>query len=132
MRFRLATFGPALVVSAALWACADVPEPVGPADQTPDAAVRRQDPLPGWFAKASPEVLALPGTVFADHDEANNRLLFGVENAAAIPGVRNALTRLGIPASAFAIEVTEPIHQVATLRDRWRPTQGGIDRKSVV
>jgi len=126
MRFRLAMFAPVLVVSAALWACADAPEPVGPADQTPDAAVRRQDPLPGWFAKASPEVLALPGTVFADHDEANNRLVLGVENAAAIPGVRNALTRLGIPSSAFAIEVIEPIHQVVTLRARWRPTQGGI------
>jgi hypothetical protein len=119
-------FAPVVVVSAALWACADAPEPVGPADQTPDAAVRRQDPLPGWFAKASPEVLALPGTVFADHDEANNRLLFGVKNAAAIPGVRTALTRLGIPSSAFAIEVTEPIHMVATLRNWLRPTQGGI------
>ena len=126
MRFRLATFGPALVVSAALWACADAPEPVGPADQTPDAVVRRQDPLPGWFAKASPEVLALPGTVFADHDEARNRLVFGVEHAAAIPGVRNALARLGIPTAAYAVVVSEPIHQVATLRDRWRPTQGGI------
>jgi len=126
MRFRLATFGPALVVSAALWACADAPEPVGPADPTPDAAVRRQDPLPGWFAKASPEVLALPGTVFADHDEANNRLLFGVEHAAAIPGVRNALARLGIPTTAYAVVVSEPIHQVATLHDQWRPTQGGI------
>ena len=37
-----------------------------------------------------------------------------------------ALGRLGIPSSAYAIEVVEPIHMVATLRDQWRLTQGGI------
>jgi hypothetical protein len=41
-------------------------------------------------------------------------------------GVRTALERLGIPGSAYAIEVTKPIYQVASLRDPWRPTQGGI------
>ncbi len=125
MRFRLATLGPVLALSAILASCSDAPGPLGPADQ-PSDAVGRQDPLPGWFARSSPEVLALPGAVFADHDEANNRLLFGVQNAAAIRGVQNALARLGIPSSAYAVQVTKPIHQVATLRDRWRPTQGGI------
>lgn len=126
MRFRLPMLSPVVAASVALGACADAPEPLGPADQVPAAAAARQDPLPGWFANSSPAVLALPGAVFADHDEAHNRLLFGVENAAMIPGVRNALTRLGIPSSAYAIEVTEPIHQVATLRDKWPSTQGGI------
>jgi hypothetical protein len=107
-------------------ACSDTSKPVEPGDETPAAAAARQDPLPGWFRKASPVVLALPGTVFADHDEANNRLLFGVENAAAIFGVRTALEHLGIPSSAYSIEVTEPIHALATLRDRWRPTQAGV------
>jgi hypothetical protein len=107
-------------------ACQDTPPPTDPSDATPDARAGKQDPLPGWFARSSPEVLALPGTVFADHDEANNRLLFGVENAAAIKGVSNALARLGIPSSAYTVVVTEPIHQVASLRDRWRPTRGGI------
>jgi hypothetical protein len=117
----------AVVVCAALAAaCQDSPPPTGPSDAALDARAGRQDPLPAWFAASSPEVLALPGTVFADHDEANNRLLFGVENAAAIRGVANALARRGIPSSAYTIVVTEPIHQVATLRDRWRPTQGGI------
>jgi hypothetical protein len=90
------------------------------------AAAALQDRLPGWFAQSSPEVLALPGTVFADHDEANNRLRFGVENRGAAGAARAALARLGIPASAYVIDVVAPIHQVATLRDRWRPTQGGI------
>lgn len=107
-------------------ACQDAPPPTSPSDGAPDVRAGRQDPLPGWFSRASPEVLALPGAVFADHDEANNRLLFGVANAAAIKGVSNALARLGIPASSYAVVVTEPIHQVASLRDRWRPTRGGI------
>ena len=64
--------------------------------------------------------------MFADHDEANHRLLYGIENRAALRGVSTALERLGIPSSAYAIEVVEPIRMVATLRDQWRPTQGGI------
>ena len=126
MRFRFAALGPVLAASAFLGACTDSPETLGPVDQTQGTAAARQDPLPGWFAKSSPAVLALPGTVFADHDEANNRLVFGVERAAAIPGVRTALARLGIPSSSFAVEVTAPIHQVATLRDKWRPARGGL------
>ena len=124
MRFTIASLGPIVATSLVLGACADAPNPVEPPAQLDAAAA--QDRLPDWFAQASPVVLALPSTVFADHDEANDRLLFGVENAAAIRGVRTALTRLGIPSSAYAIAVTEPIYQVATLRDRWRPTQGGI------
>ena len=126
MRVRFAAAGLVLALSVVLVSCTERPEPLGPTEQTPDPAAARQDPLPGWFARSSPEVLALPGAVFADHDEVNNRLVFGVENAAAVRGVQNALARLGIPGSAYAIRVTKPIHQVATLRARWRPTQGGI------
>src|SRR5690242_5696337 len=79
-----------------------------------------------WFQAASPEALALPGTVFAYHDQATNRLVFGVENAAATAGVRGALARLGIPASAVTIRETDPIYQVATLRDRVRPVIAGL------
>jgi hypothetical protein len=50
-----------------------------------------QSHLPQWFDEALPAVLALPGTVFADNDEAHGKLLFGVENEQAINGVRNAL-----------------------------------------
>jgi hypothetical protein len=107
-------------------ACQDTTPPTSPPDGPLEARTGGQDPLPGWFARSSPEVLALPGTVFADHDEANNRLLFGVENAAAIRGVTNALARLGIPSSAYKVVVTEPIRQMTSLRARWRPTRGGI------
>jgi len=79
-----------------------------------------------WFEQASPEVLALPGTVSAHHDEAANRLVIGVENASAMRGVRTALAHLGIPSSAFSIEEREPIYQLATLRDQVRPTVAGL------
>lgn len=98
--------------------------PLGAADEA--APLNSHAQIANWFQASSPVVLALPGTVFADHDEVNDRLVYGVENAAAIPRVRGALARLGIPSSAFSVRVTAPIHQVATLRDRWRPTFGGI------
>ena len=114
----------ALSCIAVATACADG----GPTAPPPDVnlAVRGQDRLGAWFAQASSEVLALPGAVFADHDEQVGRLVFGVENAAAIPGIRIAIARLGIPTSAFDVQVSEPIYQLATLRDRFRPTQAGI------
>jgi hypothetical protein len=126
MQLRFATMVSAVAVAAVLHACADEPEPLGPADQAQLAAAGKQDPVARWFAQSSPVVLALPGTVFADHDEINNRLVFGVEHGAASRGVSTALSRLGIPNSAYAIEVVEPIHMAATLRNRWRPTRGGI------
>jgi hypothetical protein len=107
-------------------ACADAGLPTAPTPDVNLAVHGQQNPLATWFKHAAPEVLAIGGTVFADHDEKANKLVFGVENAAAISGVRHALARLGIPSGAYAVEVTQPIHQMATLRDRFRPTQGGI------
>ncbi|MGQ0714137.1 MAG: hypothetical protein ACT4PJ_10440 [Gemmatimonadaceae bacterium] len=114
----------ALACIAVVTACADS----GPTAPSPDVqlAPRGQDRLAAWFTQASPEVLALPGAVFADNDEHSGKLVFGVENAAAVPGIRMALARRGIPTSAYDVQVTEPIHQMATLRDRFRPTQAGI------
>lgn len=110
-----------LVVVAA---CADA----GPTAPTPDVnlAARGQDRMGAWFAQASSEVLALPGAVFADNDERIGKLVFGVENEHAIPGIRIALARLGIPTSAYDVEVTQPIRQLATLRDVFRPVQAGV------
>ena len=107
-------------------ACADAASPTEPSPDVNLGVQGQESRLAAWFNRASPEVLALGGTVFADHDEKANKLVFGVENAAAIHGVRHALARLGIPSDAFTVEVTQPIHQMATLRDRFRPTQGGI------
>jgi hypothetical protein len=126
MRIRAAASVAVAGITAVLAACADGPEPAGPPAAIQAAPAAVQDRLPAWFAESWPAVLALPGTVFADHDEANGRLVFGVENAAAINGVRNALSRIGVPDAAFEVRITEPIYQAASLRDRWRPTRGGI------
>jgi hypothetical protein len=111
---------------AIISACADAASPTGPLPDVNLAVQGGQDRLASWFAQASPAVLAIGGAVFADHDERANKLVFGVENAGAIPGVRIALSKLGIPSSAYDVEVTQPIHQMATLRDVFRPTQAGI------
>lgn len=127
MRWKLSAFHGSILVVALLAACSDdTRDPTGPTGPLELSGAARQDSLAHWFQRSSPVVLALAGTVFADHDEANNRLLFGVENAHAIRGVSTAVERMGIPRSAFAVEVVEPIHMVATLRDQFRPTQGGI------
>jgi hypothetical protein len=115
-----------LACAAILTACADAAAPTAPSSDVDLSVQGGQDRLAASFNRASPAVLALAGTVFADHDEKANKLVFGVENAAAIPGVRMALARLGVPTSDYAVELTQPIHQVATLRDRFRPTQAGI------
>ncbi|HEX7119074.1 MAG TPA: hypothetical protein VF212_09815 [Longimicrobiales bacterium] len=82
--------------------------------------------LDRWFRGASPEVLATAGVVFVDLDERSNRLLVGVEHAGAANAVRGVIARLGIPADAVEIRETAPIHFAATLRDRVRPVQGGL------
>jgi hypothetical protein len=82
--------------------------------------------LERWFAQASPEVLAVPGAVFVDADEAGNRVRIGVEHAAAASRARSVLARLGIPSAAVDVEVVAPIRQVATLRGTLRPVVAGV------
>jgi hypothetical protein len=109
-------------------ACQDAPPaPMAPSDAEPSlsrAAAAQQ--AAQAFDRASAEVLALPGTVFADYDERVGRLVFGVENSNAIAGVRTALTRLGLSSSTYDVQITEPIVQMATLRDKVDPKVGGL------
>ncbi|HEY6004530.1 MAG TPA: hypothetical protein VIV57_16770 [Anaeromyxobacter sp.] len=114
------------ILIASMAGCSGAPEEQSTSQDVQAATPNSHALLARWFAQASPEVLALPDTVFAYHDEAAGRLVFGVENAAAIHGVRTALAHLGIPESAFTIREAEPIYQVVTLRDRWRPTINGV------
>lgn len=118
----------------AVAACADAPNPVEPVNsaslESPAtlslAQKVAQDRVAAHFKKASPEVMGLDGTVFADHDEKSNKLVFGVENAKAAAGVKKALAALGVASADYSVTITEPIEQLVTLRDRFRPTQGGI------
>lgn len=106
--------------------CADSPDPTAPLQ---DASLSRgvaQDRLAQLFARTSPAVMALGGTVFADNDEAAGKLVFGVENANAAGGVQRALQALGASPADYQVVVTEPIHNMVSLQGRWRPTRGGI------
>ena len=120
----------ALLTLVVLAACQDASQsptaPVVPkapqAERSPVAQAR----LEAIFQRTSPEVMALPGTVFADNDEAVGKVVFGVENEAALNGVRQALARLGVDEADYDVMVTEPIVMAATLRDNFPSKQGGI------
>src|SRR5262245_2294414 len=90
------------------------------------AASHSREQVARWFEASSPAVLALPNTVFAYHDDGNNRVMFGVEHPGMIQAVRAVTQALGIPETAFSVQVTPPIYQLASLRDRVRPTVAGL------
>src|SRR5687767_7239262 len=93
----------------AVTACADSPNPVQPPSTASLARGAGQDRLAALFSEASPAVMALGGTVFADHDEKANKLVFGVENANAIQGIQRALAALGVQSGDYTVQITGPI-----------------------
>ena len=82
--------------------------------------------LDRWSQQVSYEVFEQGGVVFVDLDESTNRVLVGVERGASHANVRSLAARLGVPAEALTVRETDPIVYVATLRDRVRPTVGGL------
>ena len=98
-------------------------------DPSPQSAVRQpaaSELRAARFRQVTPEVMALPRTVFADDDESSGLLVFGVEHAEAIASVRAVLARHNIPTPAYRIEVTEPIHFTIDLQGEHRPAPAGI------
>jgi hypothetical protein len=79
-----------------------------------------------WFNAASPVALDMDGTVMVDLDEARNRVLVGVENAATIGAVRAALVRAGLPDRSITIEVMRPVERLASLQGAATPIWGGV------
>ena len=117
------------VAGLAAFACTDSPTPSEPSARDLSPSFERsgvaQDRLAALFPETSRDVMSLPGTVYADHNESIGKLVFGVENASAIPGIQRSLIARGLSAEEFVVQVTEPIRQLATLRDNFRPTQAG-------
>jgi hypothetical protein len=127
-RIRNASRTLVAATAIAAFACTDTPNPVSPAnkDLTPSLARgAAQDRLEALFGPASAEIMALPGTVFADNDEAAGKLVFGIENENARAGIARSLEARGLSKAEYAIEVTEPIRALVTLQDRFRPTRAG-------
>jgi hypothetical protein len=81
--------------------------------------------LKGWQIQAN-ALFELPGVVFTDVDESQNRVAVGVEQRSQTGAVMQSLMGMGIPLKAVDIVETGPIVQMATLRDRVRPLQGGL------
>jgi len=81
--------------------------------------------LTDWRARLR-EALDVPGLVFLDIDESNNHLRVGVKAGTSHQAVASAITSLDVPADAVTIEDAEPMRYSATLRDRIRPTVGGL------
>ena len=121
--WRSLVVAPAVLVVA----CHDAPTPTEPAAGVSAArSAQAQDRLEAIFRQSWPEVMALPGTVFADNDEVAKKLVFGVEHAGAARAVEAVLARRGIASTDYSVEVTAPIRYAATLRESFDPTMGGI------
>jgi len=82
--------------------------------------------LDAWYRAARPAVFAVPGFVLGDVDEGSNRVRIGVSDAGAAASVSAAMAQLGIPAGAVIVEQHAPVVTVATLRQRVRPLEGGL------
>ena len=123
--------GRTLIAVAALVAvaCTDSPTPSEPGGGSPSysRSTTAQNRLAALFPDASADVLRLPGTVFADYDEARGKLVFGVSNTNAIGGIQRSLAARGIASDEYVIEAAEPIYQLANLQTSvFNPTQAGI------
>ena len=82
--------------------------------------------LDRWSQQVSDEAFMIAGVVYTDLDEAANHVTVGVEHAAAADSIRGLAARLGIPAQALLVRLSEPIQFAATLRDRVRPVVAGL------
>lgn len=120
-RSKIAARAGALAAILFVAACTDMPTMMAPPDDALAAG------RPDVAAAAVTEVMALQGTVFGGHDLDAGILVFGVENDGAARGVQNTLTRLGIAATSYDIQVTDPIQFMSdNLRSEHRPVVAGI------
>ncbi|HUQ83066.1 MAG TPA: hypothetical protein VM076_18085 [Gemmatimonadaceae bacterium] len=81
--------------------------------------------LTDWKARLRSS-LDVPGLVFLDIDEAGNHVRVGVAEGTSHDLVVSEVAKLDIPADAVTVEDASPIRHLATLRDRVRPTLGGL------
>ena len=81
--------------------------------------------LARWRSLVDQNHLRFGGLVTTDVDEARNRVVIGVEDAAAQARARAQLAALGIPGGAVLVEVKERDHPVTTLNDSVPAVAGG-------
>jgi hypothetical protein len=71
-------------------------------------------------------VFELAGVVFTDADETRGRVVVGVLDRDVEGLIRATGARLGVAAQHIEVVETEPVFQVATLRDYTRPVVAGV------
>jgi hypothetical protein len=71
-------------------------------------------------------VFELSGVVFTDADERSGRLVIGVLDRGVEGLIRGRLRGLGVVSQSVDVVETEPIFQIATLRDNTRPVIAGV------
>lgn len=120
---RLAIGGMLLVLAA----CSDT-QSTAPLTEggTSASLAQGRDRIEAAFQRVSPEVMAIPGTVFSDNDERIGKVVIGVSDMRADAAIRATMKRFGVAEGDYSVEVAQPIENMATLRDVVRPTQGGI------
>jgi hypothetical protein len=91
--------------------------PVVDAQGPPDLEARHRQLLP---------LFELAGVVFTDADESSGRFVVGVLDRGVEGLVRARLATLGVPSQIVDVVETEAIVPVATLRDKVRPVEGGL------
>lgn len=83
--------------------------------------------LSGWKSSLRSRVLAIPGVVFLDADEADNRVRIGVATSGVTAKVLQLATSVGVPDSALQVDVMPPaVAYSITLRDLNTPRAGGF------
>jgi hypothetical protein len=70
--------------------------------------------------------LEIPGVVFTDLDEKENRLKIGTESSVLREQIDELLDKIGVPRDAVIIEKTKPIRFHTSLRDKFRKVPGGV------
>ncbi|CAA9303245.1 MAG: hypothetical protein AVDCRST_MAG89-623, partial [uncultured Gemmatimonadetes bacterium] len=75
--------------------------------------------------KSVDAVLSVGGTTLFDLDEAVNRLVAGIEDESRRGEVEARLKESGVPAEAVEVVVTGVMENDTTIRDHWRPLEGG-------
>ena len=114
-----------------LTACRETPSSVTGPEIEPShmgsaGAVQAQERVAQAFRRATPAVLEVAGTVFADHDEERDKLVIGIEHVGIARAVEQVLERAGVAATDYEVRLVPAIHFVASLRDSWRPTRAGV------
>ncbi len=71
--------------------------------------------------------MRLPGVVYYDIAESENRLRIGVEGKKEMERIQHVMTAHGIPTTAFIVEAATPPVSLIRLTDHVRPLKGGLE-----